>query len=147
MNPRKQNACICIVILGLLLAVPLTVKAGQDLPSIILDGLNEYKAKGPDAAVKTWIKGSAFETSVEAQSQGNLFKQVETMYGKYIGYQIVKMKEITKTTMVVYITMDYEKGPVFASFLTYRSGDSSILANFKFNTKPEAVLPDSLLSQ
>jgi hypothetical protein len=117
------------------------VVAADDLPGIVSAGLKEYKDKGPEAAIKAWIKGSAVETSIEAQSQANLFRQVESLYGKYIGNELVMIKEINKTSSMVYITLNYEKGPLFANFLVYKNGGNTILAMFNFNTKPDAILP------
>jgi hypothetical protein len=121
--------------------------AVDDFPGIVSTGLKEYKDNGPEAAIKAWIKGSAVETSVEAQSQANLFRQVETLYGKYIGNELVMTKEINKTSSMVYLTLNYEKGPVFASFLVYKNGGNTIIAMFNFNTKPEAILPHSYWSK
>ena len=134
-----------VVLIVACLLSPISAMAENELPSIVLAGLNEYKSKGPEAAVKAWIKGSAFETSVEALSQANTFRQVETMYGAYIGYQVVKVKEISKTSKMIYLSLDYEKGPLFASFLSYKNGDKWILASFTFNMKPEVILPNSFL--
>jgi len=138
-NPRVIIVALIIVCLF----APMTALAENDLPNIVVTGLNDYKSKGPEAAVKAWIKGSAFETSLEALSQANTFKQVETMYGAYTGYQVIKVREITKTSKIVYLSMDYEKGPLFASFLSYKSGDKWLLASFTFNMKPEVVLPNN----
>jgi len=65
------------------------------------------------------------------------------MYGAYTGYQAIKVKVISKTAKMVYLSMDYEKGPLFASFLSYKSGDKWILTSFTFNMKPEVVLPNN----
>lgn len=134
---------IIVALIIICILAPMTALAEIDLPSIVITGLNDYKSKGPEAAVKSWIKGSAFETSLEALSQANTFKQVETIYGAYTGYQVIKIKEITKTSKIVYLSMDYEKDPLFASFLSYKSGDKWLLASFTFNMKPEVVLPNN----
>lgn len=140
----RQNFryAFALLLITLLLA-PISAMADNTLPSIVLTGLNEYKVKGPEAAVKAWIKGSAFETSLEALSQANTFKQVETMYGAYLGYQVIKIKEISKTSQIAYLSFDYEKGPLYASFLSYRNGEKWVLASFSFNMKPETILPTS----
>ncbi len=140
-NNNSRHVIVALIVVCLL--APITALAENDLPNIVVTGLNDYKTKGPEAAVKAWIKGSAFETSLEALSQANTFKQVETMYGAYTGYQVIKVKGITKTSKIVYLSMDYEKGPLFASFLTFKSGDKWLLASFTFNMKPEVVLPNN----
>ena len=138
---KTRYAIVTLIVVCLL--APISALAENDLPSIVLAGLNEYKVKGPDAAVKAWIKGSAFETSIEAMSQANTFRQVEAMYGAYIGYQVIKVKEISKTSKLAYVSIDYEKGPLFSSFLSYKSGEKWLLASFTFNMKPEVILPNN----
>ena len=151
MNVQRQKWAVEIatsfILLGFITFAPFPAQADQDIPDVVLAGLNEYKANGPEAAIKAWIKGSAYETSVEALSQANLFRQVETMYGKFQGYQLIKNKEITKSSKVIYITMDFERGPVFASFLVFQGKEKRVIASFNFNTKPEAILPNCFLSQ
>lgn len=142
---RKTLRYTFVLFMITVVLAPISAMADNTLPSIVLTGLNEYKSKGPEAAVKAWIKGSAFETSLEALSQANTFKQVETMYGAYLGYQVIMIKEISKTSQMAYLSFDYEKGPLFASFLSYRNGDKWILASFTFNMKPEVILPNSFL--
>ena len=139
----NNSRYVIVTLIVVCLLAPITALAENDLPNILLTGLSEYKVNGPEAAVKAWIKGSAFETSVEALSQANTFRQVETMYGAYTGYQAIKVKVISKTAKMVYLSMDYEKGPLFASFLSYKSGDKWILTSFTFNMKPEVVLPNN----
>ncbi len=135
--------CSAMIVIVVCLLASLPAIAESELPSIVVSGLNEYKSKGPEAAVKAWIKGSAVETSVEALSQANTFRQMETMFGAYIGYELIKMKEISKTSKMVFLSLNYEKGPLFAKFLSYRRGDKWLMSSFTFNTQPEVILPNN----
>ena len=54
---------------------------------------------------------------------------------------MVKTQSISPKVQAVYLVLDYEKGPVFAKFLNYRSEEGWILAYFNFNTKEEGILP------
>ena len=116
--------------------------AKEKEPSLIAEGLTAYKANGPEAAIKVWIKGSAMEKKAEESlAYAKNFKQLGEFYGKYLDYQLIEVKEITETSRVVIISMNYELGPVYAKFLTYKAKTGWILVSFDFNTKPEIILP------
>ena len=120
----------------------------DEIPPIIKSGLTAYKSSGPEAAIIAWIKGSPFDGSKDAMSQANLFKQVETFYGKYLDYTPIAIINLTPTTKIIYLSMDFTSGPVFCKFLVYKiqaqDKDNWILSSkFNFNTEPEKVLPDA----
>ncbi len=115
--------------------------ASEDLPPIILLGLEAYKTSGPEEAVQAWIKGGSLDGSKEALSQANVLRQVQDYYGAYRAFEIVSTKNLSPKTRVIYLVLDFEKGPLFAKFVVYRSGQAWILAYFNFNTKEELVFP------
>lgn len=59
------------------------IKSGtvEDLPPVILSGLQAYKDKGPEEAVRIWIKDSPIDGSKAALSQANNLRQVQDFYG------------------------------------------------------------------
>jgi hypothetical protein len=116
----------------------------KDVPAIVLDGLKAYKEKGPDEAVRAWIKGSAIDGSKDALTQANNLRQIQDYYGAYRDFEIVAVSEITTKTRAVYVVIDFEKGPLFAKFVVYRPQGAWILVNFNFNTKEEAILPTAV---
>jgi hypothetical protein len=113
----------------------------EDVPPIIVSGLETYKDKGPDEAVRAWIKGSPLEGSKDALSQGNLLRQIQDFYGSYQGFDVISTRTLSATTRIVYMTLNFEKGPLFAKFVVYRTAQGWILTSFTFNTKEEMVLP------
>lgn len=120
----------------------------DEIPSIIIAGLNEYKANGPEAAIIAWIKGSPFEGSKEALSQANRFKEIETFYGSYTNYHLIHIAKLTPSTKIVYFSMDFENGPVFAVFTVFKSKKGWIVTGrFNFHTEPQQILPSSLLGK
>jgi len=48
---------------------------------------------------------------------------------------------VSSTSYVVYMTLDYDRGPLFANFRVYRTGVGSILTGIALNTDEDAVLP------
>ncbi|MGA3055757.1 MAG: hypothetical protein ABSD63_16245 [Candidatus Korobacteraceae bacterium] len=115
--------------------------ASESLPPIVVLGLEAYKSSGPEEAVQAWIKGSAIDGSKDALSQTNLLRQIQDYYGAYRAFEIVSTKDLSPKTRVIYLVLDFEKGPLFAKFVVYRSGQAWILAYFNFNTKEELVFP------
>ena len=115
--------------------------SNSDLPPILLSGLTAYKDKGPDEAVRAWIKGSPVDGNKDALTQANILRQIQDYYGAYQTFEAISSKDISPKTRVYYLALDYEKGPLFAKFNIYRTEQGWILTSFTFNTKPEAVLP------
>lgn len=111
------------------------------LPPIIVSGLEAYKDKGPEDAVRAWIKGSAIDGSKDALTQANNLRQIQDYYGAYRAYEVISTRDITPRTRVVYLVLDFDKGPLFAKFVVYRPDQEWILVNFNFNTKEEVILP------
>jgi hypothetical protein len=114
-----------------------------ELPRIVVSGLQAYKDQGPDEAVRAWIKGSGIDGSKEALSQGNVLRQIQDYYGTYRTFEAVSTQDISPKVRVIYLVMDFEKGPVFAKFVAYRSEQGWIMAYFNFNTKEELVFPQT----
>lgn len=117
------------------------------VPNIIVTSLGDYAFQGAGAAVTAWVKGSSMEGSPEAAIQVNYLRQVESVYGKFQSYHLIQVNELSRLTSIVYLSINYEKGPLFARFLAYRIRDGWILPDFSFNIKPEAILPPDLLAQ
>jgi hypothetical protein len=138
--------CCCALFLARLVSAAQTPSsreqgAGESLPPIVVLGLEAYKSSGPEEAVRAWIKGSAIDGSKDALSQANLLRQIQDYYGTYRAFEIVSTKDLSPKTRVIYLVLDFEKGPLFAKFVVYRSGQAWILAYFNFNTKEELVFP------
>jgi len=136
-----------IVTASLLFIVALCLRAespqgdADKLPKVIVSGMNAYKADGPNAAVRAWIKGSPIEGSKEVLSQANNLRQIQDFYGAYKGFHLIQSKDLSSNTRVIYLTIDFELGPVFAKFLMYRAEQDWILTSFLLNTNPDVILP------
>ena len=136
--------CFCVVALSQMAFAAAPDKAkGDDLPPIIASGLQAYKEKGAEEAVKAWIKGSAIDGSKEALSQASNLQQIQVFYGAYQGFEVAGSRDISPKVRILYLIVDFEKGPLFAKFVVYRAEQGWILTNFNFNTK-EDLLPSPL---
>lgn len=121
---------------------PDQTNASAKVPHIVLAGLEAYRAKGSaDDAVKVWTVGSPLEGSKAALSETNTLHQVEALYGTYRAFDVLRVLELSDRIRVVYLTLDYEKGPLFGKFMVYRTDQGWILTSFDFNTEEEKILP------
>jgi hypothetical protein len=111
------------------------------VPPAVLAGLDAYKNKGPEEAILAWVKGSPMDGNKDALSQANILRQVQDYYGAYQGFEVSSTQDLSPRSRVIYLVLDYEKGPLFAKFLVYRAGQSWMLTSFTFNTKPELIFP------
>jgi hypothetical protein len=117
---------------------------GLSLPPIIGKGLEAYKRAGVDSAVATWLKGSpaAADPSTAAGTAAAL-RRVEQAYGRMIGYDTLYKVALGAHTARFYLTILFERGPLFAWFDTYDSSSGVAVTGFLFNTKPDQILPPS----
>ncbi len=149
MSMRRRNRGLVLLVL-VLLNIPVIAGAKEQrvgVPDTIQRGMGDYGFQGAEAAVKAWTKGSTQEGSPEALIQVNNLKQVESQYGKFLGHHVIQVHELTPWTLIVYLSINYERGPLFARFIAYRLKDSWILPEFSFHTKPEAIFPPNLLAE
>jgi hypothetical protein len=116
----------------------------DDIPTFVIDGLTAYKNKGPEEAVRVWIKGSPLDGSKDALSQANSLHQVQDFYGSYLSFELVNVRILAPSVKIVYIVLDYEKGPLFGRFVVYHSDHGWILTSFDFNTHEEQIIPNNL---
>lgn len=118
------------------------------IPKIVLAGLKAYQAQGAETAIKEWIKGGPVENDAATAKASGTFHQIESFYGSYIGYDLITIESITPKIKIVYIAMNFEKGPIFCQFPCYKRGsDWIITGKFNFNTEPSQVLPEHLFKK
>jgi hypothetical protein len=114
----------------------------EALPKIIQFGLDTYKSEGPEAAVRAWVKGGPFDGSKDPFTQISLLREIQQSYGSYIACDVISIQRITDSVHVYYLTLNFEKGPLFGRFIVYRSPQGSVLTAIKFSAKPEEIVPN-----
>ena len=145
--PRATHCVmfVCLFLLGMGDTLARDLEADSALPPIIAAGFDAYRAGGAQAALTSWLKGSALEGEKQAQSQAGMLVQIEAFYGKFQRAFSLGSFTLSLNTTLVYVQLDYEKGPVFGKFLTYRPGEKETIVQLTFNTDPDQVLPSQLL--
>jgi hypothetical protein len=129
-----------------LCSVLVSEAADTGVPEVVTAGIDAYIKSGSGAAIEAWIKGSAVESNRQQRDQiAKTIQQVETLYGKMLGWELVRVVPITASCRRVYGALKYEKGPLWTVFDCYKS-NAWILADVQFHTEAKEVLPASILS-
>jgi len=141
---------ICLCLLAFPATAPVLAQYPEDqprhnlalnLPPVMISGLDGYKTKGAEEAVRLWVKDSPLEGSNDAATQVTVLRQAEQSYGAYQWYELLSTREISPRTMVIYLVLDYERGPLFARFTLYHSNHRWIMTYFDLNSREENIFP------
>ncbi len=115
------------------------------IPDIIPSGLRDYGFNGAEAAIKTWLKGSVLEGSPDATDYITYLHQIESKYGKYVSFDTVRSHPLTSAVSVFDLILNYERGPVFARFMTFQNKKAAkeewIISQISFQTTPDWLMP------
>ena len=122
-----------------------TATQDAEIPPVILAGLNAYRSGGAVAAIKEWFIGSALEGEKVDMSQASSFQRVESLYGSYAGFDLIRIVTLTPKTKLIYLEMNFQKGPLFANFHCYRAKSGWVVASLNFHTEVERVIPKEIL--
>lgn len=148
MHTRKSLPATAIgfllLVIGQFVPALAQTRTTDDLPKIIRSGLEAYKAEGPEAAIKAWIKGSPIDGSKDALTQANILRQIQDFYGVYKTFDVISTRNLSPNIRIVYVALNFEKGPLFAKFVVYQTAEGWILTTFNFNTKDELIIPPSI---
>jgi hypothetical protein len=141
MSKHIALLCSCALLLSLSSAAQNSNSkektASGAVAPIILSGLQAYYDGGADAAVRAWIKNGGLDGSKDALSQANNLRKIEDYYGKYRNFEVVKVRNLSPKTQIACLVLEYEKGPVFAKFIAYRTEQGWVVDYFDFNTKEQ----------
>lgn len=134
-----------VLTIGTCLLLPILRAADADLtnpiPAIVQAGLAVFASGGAEPAVLAWRKGGPLEGEKDATAQTENFRQMERSFGHYRSYELIETKDIAKSSKIIYLAMNFERGASFARFLVYRTRKDWIVQDMDFDTKPEAIMP------
>ena len=115
----------------------------EEVPAIVTQGLDAYKASTYTEAFRVWLKGSPLDADkTTAMNLLGAFTQIESAYGKFTGYDILRIVALSRSTIRVYVEIRYEKGPLFAFFECYNSPKGWIIPTVRFHMEADKLLPD-----
>ncbi len=120
--------------LALLIFVPSPVYSQKQaqIPGYINQGLTDYQNKGYETAVHPWLAGSPFAAGSALVSRITFFKNIEMMYGSYLGHDIVFVKQ-TASSSQVYVRMNYERTAGYIMFTSILRHGNWVLGNIELD--------------
>jgi hypothetical protein len=123
-------------------AQPLAAAANVPVPAVIQAGFDLWTKGGAvDVVLAEWQKGGLMEGDSKAAAQADYFRRVNRAAGSYRGYELLQAKPIGRSSQVIYLSINFERGAVFARFLLYRADKNWVVQNVDFSSRPEAVMP------
>jgi hypothetical protein len=93
------------------------------IPQNILDGLDALRHEQFDQVESSWKKGaltSIGEISIRLRND-------KDSLGEYHGFDLIYLQDISPRIRVIYIALNYERGPQFKKFVTYKNSTGWVL--------------------
>ncbi|HEY4840000.1 MAG TPA: hypothetical protein VIH72_15390 [Candidatus Acidoferrales bacterium] len=118
--------------------------AVEELPKIVQFGLETYKSEGPEAAIKAWVKGGPYDGNKDVIGQASVLRQAQGIYGTYRGYEVIRAQDVSAPIRVFYLSLNFDRGPVFSRFIVFRSEQGAMITALNFSAKPEDIVPNLL---
>ena len=118
----------------------------DSLPAVILNGFTQFSKSGTLAAVDAWLAGSARENDDDYQDAVRArLDRVRGRYGQYLGFEVVRAIDLSRSTKRCYLAVKFEKGIGWMSFDCYKPADNWIVTRFDFQTNANLVFPQNIL--
>ncbi len=143
-NPIRPswNSCAILIAFCLTTVVPaLWAAPNPAVPAIIQKGFALYASGGTAPAFGTWRQGGLLERDNLVSERAERFNTMANLLGNYRGYDLVDAKEIGKSSRILYLSIHFDRGAMYARFLVYRAEKDWVVQNMDFNTRPEAIMP------
>jgi hypothetical protein len=113
----------------------------SSIPAVIRAGFVFFQKQHPEQGVDTWKEGGLVGEEFRSVSHANYFKGAERTLGKYDSYELIATKMVGRSSKVIYVSINYERGAVYTRFLVYRADKDWVVQSMDFSTKPEALMP------
>jgi hypothetical protein len=111
-------------------------------PSQIQKGFSLYPSGGIEAAFGAWRQGGPADADRGFSIQMQALKRIASNLGNYKNFEVVDSKSIGSKSRIFYISVHFERGAIFSSFLVYNTtGSDWIVQRVLFHTAPENIMP------
>ena len=141
---RCLSGLLALLGAGFLLLSPLAggAASSQPLPAVLEAGFVSWtKGGGIDAILMGWQRGGLMEGSGKASAQARIFRNLSSVLGTYRSHETIQTKEISRSSQVIYLSINFERGAVYGRFLMYRTDKDWVVQNMDFSERPEAIMP------
>jgi hypothetical protein len=112
------------------------------LPPVIQAGFDSWaKGGGVEGAIYLWQKGGLLEGSNRAAEASGRLHRASQNLGSSVGWEQLKMDSIGKSSLVLYLSLNFQRGAVYARFLLYHTDKNWVVQDMDFSTRPETIMP------
>ncbi len=111
------------------------------LAPILEAGFSAWAKPGVNLAFNAWQKGGLLEDDNKVAAQSGYFRRLDRALGNYRSYEPIETKGVGQNSQIVYLSVNFERGAVYARFHLYRIEKNWVVQNMDFSTKPEAIMP------
>jgi hypothetical protein len=120
-----------------------SAKAESDIamPDVIKKGLTLYEKGGVIVAFDSWQRGGMLENDSAGAAKLRAFKEMTTAIGIYKSSDVVRIRQISNRSRLVYFAMNFNRGIIYAKFLIYQTESDPIVQNMVFGSHPETIMP------
>ena len=115
--------------------------AAESLAPIVQTGFAAWAKSGADLALDAWQKGGLLEGDNKVAAQSGYFRRLDRLVGNFRAYETLETKAVGQNSQIVYLSINFERGAVYARFHLYRSDKGWVVQNMDFSTRPEALMP------
>ena len=140
-----NRAAVAVLLGGALLSLPLPARGvglDQSVPGILEAGFDSWaKGGGMEAILMGWQRGGLLEGSNKASAQARYLRSLTPVLGTYRSRELIQNKEISRSSRVVYLSINFDRGVIYGRFLIYRTERDWVVQNMDFSERPEAVMP------
>ena len=123
---------LCTSLLVFTFCAHAAVMPPKQVPEYVTQGFTAYKQNGYRAGVEQWLHGSPYHNAAQLLANCQYLKNIEMLYGHYIGYRILMVKQ-TISSNFVYAEMKYKRQIIFVGFTSQRRGQKWVLSNVRFD--------------
>lgn len=117
----------------------------QSVPPLATRGLDLLVAGHPDSAVRAWTQG--WVTPADTMKRATLidaFQQLAMYAGPVLGYDLIRVVEITPHLQRFYFLLRCERQPAYLMVVLYQPKSDWILSTLNFNTTADKVMPPTM---
>ncbi len=112
------------------------------VPEVLQAGFASWSKGGSvDVIVSGWEKGGLLEASNKAAGQAEYIKNVVSRAGSYRTHEVLRVKAVGRSAEIVYLSINFERGALYARFLLYHAVQGWVVQNMDFSIRPEALMP------
>jgi hypothetical protein len=138
---RRMALLLCLLCAGVAPAAWSQSETSVPLPKILAAGFDSYRSAGPDEAMRVWLRNSPLEGTSDAGTQEQILHAAGGRFGPWRSFDVVSDRTVSASTRIIYMTLDFDRGPLFAKFVLYRSAAGYIVTSLLFSPNDAEVLP------